>query len=120
MTPSPAKTSPADDVAARVLEYASAAWVPMHLKQRPLKASDIEVVFEHGDNMFFHIKAHPRKLPDTFLIVILQSNNRFHGHILIDLATEYSDPFLDCPALQFEGVPQPKDIKSLIPRITPD
>ena len=113
------KISPTTDALVSVLDYASRVWPKLDLKKRKLKTSDIAVVYQHGDRTFNHIKAFPRKMQDTFVIVVTNQND-IEGHILIDLAAEYSQPFLDCPSSDFEGLPTPDDLKSLIPQIPPD
>lgn len=113
------EVTPSPEAAARVLEYSTTVWTGLELKKRKLETTDIAVVFQHGERSFFHIKAFPRKMKDTFLIVVTHSDG-IDGHILIDIAAEYSNPFLDCPSTGFRGIPTPDDIKSMIAQIHPD
>ena len=113
------KVTPSPEAVTRVLEYSTAVWTGLDLKKRELTTADIAVVFQHGERSFFHIKAFPRKMKDTFLIVVTHSDG-IDGHILIDIAAEYSNPFLDCPSAEFQGIPTPDDIKSMIAQIHPD
>jgi hypothetical protein len=95
----------------------------LELKVRRLAAKDLAAAYHHGAGgcALFHVKAFPRKMPDTFVIVAADPDGRnAKGHILIDLAADYSQPFLECPAFDFEAVPTPDDIRSLVPAIEPD
>lgn len=120
MVEGPQQVDPAEDQVERVLEYATGIWPALELRARKLKVSDIISVYQHGDRQFFHVKVFPRKSPDTQVIVITDAAGGFEGHILIDLAAEYAEPFLECPSADFEGLPQPADIEALIPSIDPD
>ena len=110
--------APTAEAIDRVLIYATDVFPHLQLKQRKLKANDVVAVFQYGDRTFFHVKAFPRKMEDTFVIVVT-SVDGFHGHILIDLAAEYSQAYLDCPSLGFADVADATDIERLIPQIHP-
>ncbi len=86
------KVTPKPEATARVLEYATHVWPSLDLKKRILKTTDI----------------------------VVTNDDHIEGHILIDLAAEYSEPFLNCPSFEFEGTPTPDDLKSLIPQIHPN
>ncbi len=104
----------------RVLKYATDEFPKLELKQRKLKATDIAGAFRHGKHAFYHVKAFPRRLAETFVIVVASEDEEFRGHILIDLAAEYSQSYLDCPSLGFADHPVASDIERLIPQIHPD
>jgi hypothetical protein len=59
-------------------------------------------------------------MPETFVIIMREGSGEITGHILIDLAAEYSQPFLECPSFDFEAAPTPEDIQRMIPQIGPD
>lgn len=102
----------------RVLAYAADVFSDLELKSRNLNAADVAAVYRRGDRTFCHVKAFPRKMPDTFVIAVTEDETIL-GHILIDLAAEYSEPYLDCPSFGFSGVPDATDIEQLIPGIRP-
>jgi hypothetical protein len=95
----------------------------LDLKARKLAAKDLAAAYRHGATgcTCFHVKAFPRRAPDTVVIVVADPDGRnAQGHILIDLAADYSQPFFECPSFDFEDVPTTNDIRSLIPAINPD
>lgn len=113
------KTRPDETAVNEVLAYASTVFPDMQLKLRVLKARDIAVVYRFGKRLLFHVKAYARKAPDTFLVVI-KGAKQIEGHILIDLAAEYSQPFLKCVATGYEGVPDKLTLEKQIRMIEPD
>lgn len=102
-----------------VLAYAAQVFPEMQLKPRPLKGSDIAAVYRFGRRLLCHVKVYARKAPDTFLIVVVRSG-RIEGHILIDLAAEYSKPVLNCVATGYHGVPDKDELERQIREIDPD
>jgi hypothetical protein len=115
--------SPAPDAMDRILHYAAGIWEELDLKKRKLAANDLAAAYQHGAGgcACFHVKAFPRRAPDTYVIVAADPDGRnVQGHILIDLAAENSQPFFECPSFDFEGEPTVDDIRSLIPAIHPD
>jgi hypothetical protein len=110
-----------DAQAERVLAYASDVWLSVGLKPRKLRTTDIVGCYQHGARLMFHVKAFPRKRRETKLVIVSNpTNSEFLGHILIDLAAEYSAPSLICPSCDFEGDPDPEDLESLLVQIEPD
>lgn len=105
----------------RVLSYAENVWDSLDLKPRKLRKSDVVGCYKHGEMLMFHIKAFPRKRPETNLVLISKRGaSEFLGHILIDLAAEYSTPHLECPSSDYEGAPQAEELASLLAEIEPD
>tara|TARA_R110002073_G_scaffold336557_1_gene535415 strand:+ start:9732 stop:10376 length:645 start_codon:yes stop_codon:yes gene_type:complete len=105
----------------RVLSYAENVWPSLDLKARKLRKSDVVGCYKHGAVLMFHIKAFPRKRPETNLVLISDFGaSEFLGHILIDLAAEYSTPHLECPSSDYEGKLQPEELESLLAEIEPD
>lgn len=113
------KIQPDDESVNEVLAYAAEIFPDMQLKSRVLKAKDIAVVYRFGKRLLFHVKAYSRKAPDTFLVVI-KGAKKIEGHILIDLAAEYSQPFLNCVATGYEGFPDKVSLEEQIRMIEPD
>ena len=111
--------TPSADAMDRVLQYATDVFPTLQLKLRDLKAKDVVAVFEHGDKTMYHVKAYPRKMPDTHVIVVM-SGEAVCGHILIDLAAEYAAPYFECPALEVEGELDAADVQRLLPQIRAD
>lgn len=120
LTKNPATVSH-QSYAEQVVTYASTAWPGLELKKRKLRNSDIIGCYRHRAVQVFHVKAFPRKRPETNVVIVFEpSTSEFIGHILIDLAAEHSTPRLDCPSSEYEGNPQPDEIESLLAQITPD
>lgn len=113
------ETQSDDAAVSEVLAYATTVFPNMQLKSRVLKAKDIAVVYRFGKRLLFHVKAYARKAPDTFLVVV-KGAKRIEGHILIDLAAEYSQPFLKCMATGYEGFPDKGTLEKQIRMIEPD
>jgi len=111
--------SPTSQTVDRVFAYATTVFPNLQLKHRKLKTDDLASVFQHGEHTFFHVKAFPRTMKDTFVVVVAKDTT-FVGHILIDLAAEYSQPYLNCPSFDFSDAPDAKDIERMIPQIRPD
>lgn len=103
---------------AAALDYAGEVWNSLELPTRALKNKDVSAVFQHGKLQMIHIKAFSRKMPDTFVIVI--AGKEIEGHILIDLAAEYSEPSLFCPSCDFDGLVKLHQIESMIKKIQPE
>lgn len=110
---------PAPGIVDEVLSYAEDIFPIFQLKHRKVKHRDLVTTFENESYSFFHIKAYPRKMKETFVIVVSEQQ-KFIGHILIDLGAEYSQPFLDCPSFDFAGIPSADDLEGMIPQIAPD
>ncbi len=110
---------PDDSMVSNVLAYATRVFPEMQLKSRMLKRSDISAVYRFGRRILCHVKVYARKAPDTFLIVIVRAG-KIDGHILIDLAAEYSKPVLNCVATGYLGVPDRNELEKQIRGIDPD
>ena len=99
----PTKIQPDESSVSDVLQYATSVWDSLGLKPRELGNQDILYVYQFGTTDLYHIKAFPRKMPDTFVIVAKQDAETV-GHILFDIASEYGEAHLECPQHEFEGV----------------
>ncbi len=111
--------TPAASVIETVIDYASSVFPTVGLTARKLKPSDVRHTFQTGKRQLCHVRAFPRKMADTFLIVVV-GPKKIEGHILIDLAAEYSAPFLACVATGYQGTPDRKTLEKQIRSIDPD
>lgn len=119
LSDSSVEITPETEVIERALDYAGNVFPTVGLTARKLKRSDLRHTFQNGKRLLCHVRAFPRKNPDTFLIVIL-GPRKIEGHILIDLAAEYSAPFLSCVATGYQGTPDRKTLEKQIRSIDPD
>lgn len=88
---------------APALVYASRAWPDLALRPRRLSARDVSDVAQSGDGTrLIHIRAFPRKRPETFVIVACRGK-RILGHILFDVLAEYQGIHLDCRQAGIDG-----------------
>lgn len=111
--------TPEGAVIETVLDYAGSVFPTVGLTARKLKPSDVRYTFRNGKRQLCHVRAFPRKSPDTFLIVVF-GPKKIEGHILIDLAAEYSAPYLDCVATGYKGTPDRKTLENQIRSIDPN
>lgn len=110
-----------DQAAEQILVYAADVWQSAGLKQRKLRNADIIASYRHGARHLFHLKAYPRKQRDIVMVIVFDPDvSEVFGHILIDLAAEYSTPRLDCPSSEYEGNPTIDEIEALLAQISPD
>jgi hypothetical protein len=111
----------AAQTAEQILGYAAEVWQSVGLKQRKLRNADIIASYRDGARHLFHLKAYPRKQPDTVMVIVFDPTvSEVFGHILIDLGAENSTPRLDCPSSEYEGNPTIDEIESLLAQIHPD
>lgn len=120
LKPGAEKLTPSADESAAVLDYAAEVWESLQLSPRKLKPADIAVVYRHGDQSLYHVKAFPRKMPNTFVIVIADKKGKLNRHILIDLQAMYNEATLECPELRFNKSPTPEDIERIIGGLQPE
>lgn len=114
---SPEKILPTSENILSILKISEKVFDALDLKRRKLSIKDVTTIFRHNDFLFYHIKAYPRKDPETQVIIIVDTNNQCEGYILIDFLSEYTRPLLECPSLDFEDVVTKEDIELLIPKI---
>lgn len=120
MKTSPENIIPTNENSLSILTIAEEILSKLDLKKRKLAIKDVAQIYQHDEHIFYHIKAFPRKDPDTHVIIIADKNNRLEGYILLDFLSEYSQPLLECPSLDFEAIPTKEDIELLIPKINAD
>jgi hypothetical protein len=72
----------------RVLQYATKQFPKLELKPRGFTQKDVCAIYQLGQRSLFHVRAFPRKQPDTVLIVVADEKDKLTDHILIDLAAE--------------------------------
>lgn len=104
----------------RVLTYATKLFPKLELKPRSLAPKDVSVVYQFGQHSLFHVRAFPRKQPDTFLIVVTDAKDKPTDHILFDIAAEYAEQHLDAPQFGFFESATKEDIRRVITGINPD
>ncbi len=104
----------------RVLKYATKLFPKLELKARSLTPKDVSVVYQFGQHSLFHVRAFPRKQPDTFVIVVTDERDKPTDHILIDIASEYAEKHLDAPQFGFFESASKEDIRRVITGIAPD
>lgn len=104
----------------RVLKYASKLFPKLELKARNLTPKDVSVVYQFGEHSLFHVRAFPRKQPDTFLIIVTDEKDKPTDHILFDIAAEYAEKHLDAPQFGFLESATKEDIRRVITGIDPD
>lgn len=111
------KVDPSADVQKGVLKYASKVWPSLDLKTRTLTTADIAMTYEFAGRSFVHVRAFPKKRPDTFVIVVTDKAGVPGDHILFDIAAEYGAMKFECPQSDFDGEPTREDIERMIPAI---
>ena len=114
---SPEKILPTNENLSSIFTISEEVFYALDLKNRKLTIKDITAIFKHDEFLFYHIKAYPRKDPETQVIIIVDENQKTEGYILIDFLSEYTRPLLECPSLDFEDVVTKEDIELLIPKI---
>jgi hypothetical protein len=93
------------DAIERVLAYATRVWKQVGLAPRKLRASDVTRVELRGEVALFHVRAYPRKRPDTVLAIAAGADGkRVQGHILIALTRDDELPHLLAPGLGVDVV----------------
>ena len=120
MTVGAHKIQPTEVESSAVLRSVEALLQGLGLKPRTLKPADIVVVYQHGANRFFHLKAFPRRQPNTFVIFIVRPDAQPEGHILLDLVAEYAAARLDAPSADWDDRATAEAIESAIHHIAPD
>lgn len=119
LSDSSVEITPDGSVVEAVLDYANSVFPFVGLTSRKLKPSDVRYTVQNGKRQLCHVRAFARKRPDTFLIVVV-GPKKIEGHILIDLAAEYSAPHLACIATGYQGTPDRKTLEQQIRSIDPD
>ncbi len=104
----------------QVLNYAAKQFPKLQLTPRNLTNKDASVVYQFGQKSLFHVRAFPRKLPDTFVIVVTDDKDKPTDHILIDLAAEYGENQLEGPQFGLIESATAEDIRRVITGIDPD
>lgn len=114
------KRTATDEQWDRVLKYAAKLFPKLHLDPRNLTHKDASVIYQFGPKSFFHVRAFPRKQPDTFVIVVTNEQDMPTDHILIDIEAEYAENQLEAPQFGLFESPSEKDIRRVISSIDPD
>jgi hypothetical protein len=101
-----------------VLRYGMQHWKRLQLPPRVLAAKDLVRATRHGAHTLFHLRAFPRRAPETFVIVVTTAG-KLAGHILIDLDAESGPVQLDSPSQDFRGPATIDDLKLYLPCLQP-
>ncbi len=108
------KRSTSEAQSDRVFKYATKLLPKLELDSRSLTPRDISVVYQFGRHSLYHVRAYPRKQPDTFVIVVTDEKDKPTDHILIDIAAEYAEHNLDAPQFGLFKSATKQDIRRVI------
>lgn len=114
------KRTATDEQLDRVLSYATKLFPKLQLKSRSLTQKDVSDVYQFGQRSLFHVRAFPRKQPNTFVIVVTDERDKPTDHILIDIAAEYADLYLEAPQFFLREPATEQNIRRVISGMNPD